>query len=260
MNMLKSRDWPKFGIEEEKALYNALHQGGWWRQSGAFVKKFEDIFSSHEEAYKTIAVTNGTHALELALLSIDVKHGDEVIIPAITFFSTASAVQKLGAIPVLCDVVRETYNIDPYSVSSLINEKTKAIIAVNMAGQLVEIDMLKQIVDKYNIHLIIDAAHSPGAKWKESGIGQCNAITTYSFQNSKILTCGEGGAVTFPSHELYEKGYIIHNCGRKANDIEYRHTEIGSNYRMNEFSASILIEQLKKQKVFDSILVFLRLL
>ncbi len=238
--------WPSYDDEEKNALIRALEQGQWWRVSGNEVKQFEKEFAQYHGAEYGLAVTNGTNALEIALQAIGIEPTDEVIVPAFTFISTSMAVQRVGAIPIPVDVDLNTYCMSPDLVKDAITENTRAVIPVHMAGQIADIEALQKIVAPHGIHIIQDAAHAHGAVRNNTRIGEWHTMACFSFQNFKLMTAGEGGFITFPNSELRKKAFLYHNCGREVTDKAYMHNVVGSNYRMNEFSAAVLRAQLKR--------------
>ncbi|MFE2727632.1 DegT/DnrJ/EryC1/StrS family aminotransferase [Kitasatospora sp. NPDC059327] len=236
--------WPQFDDAERVGLIRALEQGQWWRMGGDEVNGFEREFAAFHGAEHALAVTNGTHALELALQVLGVGPGTEVIVPAFTFISSSQAAQRLGAVAVPVDVDADTYNISPEAVAAAITPRTRAIMPVHMAGQLADMDALEKISADTGVPLIQDAAHAHGAQWQGRKVGELGSVAAFSFQNGKLMTAGEGGAVTFPTAEQYELGFLRHSCGRPATDRRYFHQTSGSNFRLNEFSASVLRAQL----------------
>ncbi|MEU1073463.1 MULTISPECIES: DegT/DnrJ/EryC1/StrS family aminotransferase [unclassified Streptomyces] len=238
--------WPQYGDEEREGLIRALEQGQWWRMGGSEVDTFEAEFAAYHGAPYALAVTTGTHALELALEVMGIKPGDEVIVPAFTFISSSQAVQRFGAVAVPVDVDLDTYNIDPAAAAAAVTDRTRAIMPVHMAGVVADMDALGKIAADAGIQLVQDAAHAHGAGWKGNRIGELGSIAAMSFQNGKLMTAGEGGAVLFPDRESYELGFLRHSCGRPRGDRTYRHATSGSNFRMNEFSASVLRAQLSR--------------
>jgi 3-amino-5-hydroxybenzoate synthase len=238
--------WPQFGDEERTGLIRALEQGQWWRVTGNEVDTFEQEFAAYNGAGHALAVTNGTHALELALQVLGVGPGDEVIVPAFTFFSSAQAAQRLGAIAVPVDVDAVTFNIDPAAVEAAITPATKVIMPVHMAGLMADMDALSKLAADAGVVLLQDAAHAQGTEWRGTRVGDLGSVAAYSFQNGKLMTAGEGGAVTFPTAELREQAFIRHSCGRPVSDRHYLHQNSASNFRMNEFSAAVLRAQLSR--------------
>ena len=238
--------WPQFDDAERAGLQRALEQDGWWRMGGGEVDEFEREFAAYHGADYALAVTNGTHALELALQILGVGPGTEVIVPAFTFISSSQAAQRLGAVAVPVDVDPETYCIDPAAVERAITPRTRAIMPVHMAGQVADMDALAKLSADSGVPLLQDAAHGHGATWQGRRIGELGSVAAFSFQNGKLMTAGEGGLVTFPDKELYEQAFLRHSCGRPRTDRGYFHQTSGSNFRMNEFTAAVLRAQLAR--------------
>ena len=239
--------WPQFDRLEEQALQRALHQGQWWRASGKECEAFEREFAAHHGASHAFAVTNGTHALQLALQVAGIGAGDEVLVPAFTFISTSLAVQHVGATPVLVDVDLDTYCMSPAATRAMIGPRTKAMIPVHMCGHFAAMKELGALAAEHGLVLIQDAAHAHGAIGPEGKrVGEWNSMACFSFQNFKLMTAGEGGLVLCPDAETAERAYLFANCGRPRNDTSYMHTVSGSNFRMSEFSAAVLRAQLTR--------------
>lgn len=238
--------WPQYGDEERAGLHRALEQGQWWRMGGSEVDAFEREFAGYHGAEHALAVTNGTHALELALQVLGVTPGSEVVVPAFTFISSSQAAQRLGAVAVPVDVDPGTYNIDVAAAAAAITSKTSAIMPVHMAGLVADMDALAKLSADSGVPLLQDAAHAHGARWRGRRVGDLGSVAAFSFQNGKLMTAGEGGAVLFGDAELYETGFVRHSCGRPRGDRGYFHRTSGSNFRMNEFSAAVLRAQLAR--------------
>ncbi|MFD0205648.1 MULTISPECIES: DegT/DnrJ/EryC1/StrS family aminotransferase [Saccharothrix] len=244
--LLEFPTWPQYDDEERVALIRALEQGQWWRIGGSEVDHFESEFAAHHGSPHALAVTTGTHALELALQVSGVGPGDEVIVPAFTFISSSQAAQRLGAVAVPVDVDLDTYCIDVAAAEAAITPRTRAIMPVHMAGQIADMDALAKLSASTGIPLLQDAAHAHGGEWRGRRIGDLGSVAAFSFQNGKLMTAGEGGAVTFPGAELAELAFLRHSCGRPRADRSYLHETSGSNFRMNEFSAGVLRAQLSR--------------
>lgn len=190
-----------------------------------------------------LTVGNGTDALVIALRSLDIKHGDEVIVPSFTWVSSAESIKLVGAKPVFCDVDVDTFNIDPSKINSHINNRTKAIMAVSLFGQCAELITLKGIAEDNNLFLIEDGAQSFGAE--HHGKKSCSIadISTTSFFPTKPLACyGDGGAIFSNSDTLIGKSRILSKNGQKA---RYDYREVGFNSRLDTMQASILLNKLK---------------
>lgn len=243
--------WPYFNEREQELLEGVVKSGLWWRMSGDKVKTFEKMFAEIQGVEYCLGVTNGTHAIELALAALDIKAGAEVIVPAFTFISTLTAIIYSNAIPVIVDVDPETFCMDPTEFKKAITSKTKAVIPVHMAGHCCDMDAICDIAKTHDIRVIEDASHAQGAEWNGKRAGSFGDIGTFSFQNGKLVTCGEGGAIVTRSKELYERAYLIQGVGRPDGDRSYAHVLLGSNYRMNEFQGAILIAQLERLEVLN---------
>ncbi|MGW4501003.1 DegT/DnrJ/EryC1/StrS family aminotransferase [Micromonospora sp. NPDC004336] len=239
-------EWPQFGDEERVGLIRALEQGQWWRMGGSEVDSFEQEFGAYHGTPHALAVTNGTHALEVALEVLGVGPGTEVIVPAFTFISSSLAAQRLGAVAVPVDVDLDTYCVDPAAVEAAITPRTRAIMPVHMAGQFADMDALSKLAADAGVALLQDAAHAQGAQWQGRRAGALGSVAAFSFQNGKLMTAGEGGAVLFPDEELRERAFLVHSCGRPRTDRDYLHSTTGSNYRMGEFTAAVLRAQLAR--------------
>jgi dTDP-4-amino-4,6-dideoxygalactose transaminase len=235
--------WPIFGDADEKALADVLNSRRWFM--GERLEAFEKAFAAYQEADFGIAVSSGTTALQIALEAAGVGIGDEVIVPAYTFIATASAVALVGAVPVFVDIEPGTYNIDPAAVEAAITTRTRAVIAVHIAGRPADMDRLTELAQKHGIRLIEDAAQAHAAAWKGKRVGAIGDLGTFSFQASKNLNAGEGGFITSSDRELAERAWSLHNCGRSREGAWYEHPLVGSNYRLSEFQAGLLLSQLE---------------
>ncbi|MEM3423836.1 MAG: DegT/DnrJ/EryC1/StrS family aminotransferase [Nitrososphaeria archaeon] len=238
--------WPQWSEEDKKALLEVLESAHWCRlYSNSKVENFEKTFAQYHDAKYGIAVANGTVSLELALKAGGIEPGDEVIVPAVTFIATASAVTEVGGIPIFVDVDPETITITPEAIETSITSRTKAIIGVHYGGYPIDFDSILPIVKKHNLLFIEDAAHAHGTEWKGRKVGAIGDFGSFSFQESKSLTAGEGGIVLTDKEELWEKAYLIHNIGRKVGSPGYIHLILSSNYRMTEFQGALLLTQIK---------------
>ena len=235
--------WPYSNEREIGLVGEVFSSGNWWRMTGNKVKTFEKNFAALHNVKYCLGVTNGTHAIEIALAALGIQHGDEVIVPAVTFISTGSAVIYVNATPVLVDVDPETFCMLPEAFEKAITPRTKAVIPVHMAGHACDMEAICAIAEKHNIKVIEDAAHAHGGQCNGRMIGSYGDMSIFSFQNGKIMTCGEGGALITDNEDLYKRAYLIHGVGRPDRDRVYEHSVLGSNDRMSEFSAAILIAQ-----------------
>jgi dTDP-4-amino-4,6-dideoxygalactose transaminase len=238
--------WPRFDDHERKALTDVLESRTWWRTPGTQTTQFEQEFAAYQQAKYGVAVTNGTAALEVALAALGIGPGDEVIVPDFTFVATASAVLFVGALPVLVDVLPDTYCIDPAKVEAAITPRTKAIIAVHMGGHPADLDALGVIAKGHGLRLVEDSSHAHGSEWRGKRVGAIGDIGTFSFQQSKLMTAGEGGIVVTNDPDLERMIRSVHDCGRMPGEWFYAHFIYGSNYRLSEWQGAILRVQLQR--------------
>ncbi len=239
-------EWPQYDQRERDALCGVLDSRVWWRTPGTQTLAFEQEFARFHQAPHGIAVTNGTHALEVVVAAAGIGPGDEVILPDYTFVATASAVLFTGALPVLVDVDPGTYCLDPALVEAAITPRTKAIIAVHMGGHPADLDRLKQIADVHGLILIEDCAHAHGTEWRGKRIGNHGIAGTFSFQQSKLMTAGEGGVIITNDDDFERQARSVHDCGRMPDQWFYSHYIYGSNYRLSEWQGAVLRVQLQR--------------
>lgn len=237
--------WPIFGKAEEKALIEVLRSRK-WGIGGEKNPEFSQAYAKWLGVRRVVTCTNGTAAIEIALRAVGVKPADEVIVPSYTFVATASSVLSIGAVPVFADIEPETYMMDPDSVEAVITPKTKAIIPVYIGGDPADLDRILKIAGDRDLRVVEDAAQAHGAEWNGKRIGGDGDIAIWSFQSSKNLTAGEGGALSTNNEEIGEDAWSIMNCGRRKDRQWYEHFILGSNFRMTEFQAAILLKQLAK--------------
>lgn len=240
--------WP-YGDEKEVALLTeVVHSGRWWRATGSKVMEFEERFARMQECAFCLGVTSGTHALEISMSALGISCGDEVIIPAFSYISTCSAVIYCNAVPVLVDVDPETFCMDPGAFEQAITSKTRAVIPVHMAGHSCDMDEICRIAKKHGLYIIEDAAHGHNGSYKGKKLGSFGDMAIFSFQNGKLMTCGEGGAIVTNNKNLYEQAYLIHGVGRPKDDKGYTHSVVGSTCRMNEFQGAVLLAQMDRME------------
>lgn len=217
----------------------------WISSQGKYIERFERGFASYCGCLYGVTTTSGTAALHLALATLGIGKGDEVIIPTFTNVATAFAVVYTGAKPVLVDCESETYNIDAYKIREKITKETKAIIPVHLYGHPCQMDRILELAMKNNLYVVEDAAEAHGAEYKGHKCGSFSHISCFSFYGNKIITSGEGGMIITDSERFAERARglkdLAHSPGRR-----FVHTDIAFNYRMTNICAAIGLAQLEK--------------
>ena len=240
--------WPEFDDEEREALLRVLESGHWWRgeREDSEVTKFEDEWANFIGTKHAVAVSSGTAALIVALRAAGIEAGDEVLVPTTTFVATATAVVLSNAVPIFVDMLPDTYQMDPDAAEASITEKTRAIIVVHYAGYPCDMDRFVKIAEKHNLVLIEDCAHAHGTEWRGKKVGSFGHFGCFSFQMSKVLTSGEGGAVNTDDDELSAMAFSQQHIGRLPGRPFYEFHLPAHNFRMTEWQGAILRAQLRK--------------
>ena len=235
---------PDLSDLERKYLLDAF-DSGWISSRGHYIERAEQGLRAVTHSPYALVCSNGTTALHLALLAAGVGPGDEVVIPSLTYVATLNAVYYVGATPVIVDVDEATWCIDVMAAARAITDRTKAIIAVDLYGHPADYAGLREIADPRSITLIADAAESLGASVDGVPAGSLADVSTFSFFGNKVITSGEGGAITTSDAELNDRIAQLRNQGNHPTE-RYKHTEVGYNYRMTNLSAAILTAQLER--------------
>ncbi|WP_175530627.1 DegT/DnrJ/EryC1/StrS family aminotransferase [Brevibacillus centrosporus] len=238
--------WPIIDEEDKKRVMECLEEGRLWRGNGKYIFELEKQFANLHETKYALAVTNGTHALEIALEAAGIGYGDEVLIPAYTFIATATAVLMRNALPIPIEVDADNFCMDPLRIEECITERTKAIIPVHISGHSCDMDPLMEVARKYNLVVIEDCAHSQASKYKNRSLGSIGEFGTFSFQAVKTMTAGEGGMLTMNNEDYWRKAFNFFNCGRQPEGPSYNHVSLSSNYRMSEIQAALLVGQINR--------------
>jgi len=240
--------WPQFDKLQEKNLLRVLRSRKWGRHEGNLISEFERRFAELCEVERSLMVSTGSTALEIALRAAGVEAGDEVLVPPYTFMSTVMSVLLVGALPVFVDIHPETYCIDPQMIKNQITSHTRAILPVHLAGMPCNMEALMDIASEHNLVIIEDACQAHLAEWEGQKVGGIGKIGCFSFQTSKNISSGEGGAITSNDPAVMDYCFYYHTCGRSRGGMWYSHSHLGSNYRMTEFQAAILLAQLERVK------------
>jgi len=249
---LKTR-WPVHDNADRVALLEVL-EGGKWCSAGWYfddpydskVAQFEREFARWNGSKHAITATNGTAALTLALKAAGVGAGDEVIVPAVTFIASATAVILANAVPVFVDIEPDTYQISAEAAEEAITERTKVIMAVHYGGYPADMDRIVDMAERHGLAVIEDAAEAHGSEWRGRRVGSIGDLGSFSFQLGKPLACGEGGAVLTDNEELSLKCYSYGDLGRMPGGGKYRHYLPAGNFRMTEFQGALLLVQLSR--------------
>ena len=233
---------PTLTGNEKKYVVDCLDTN-WISSMGEYIPKVEEKFSRFCDTKHGVGCCNGTVAMHLALESLGIGKGDEVIIPTFTMIATANAVIYSRARPVLVDSEPKTWNIDANKIEEKITKKTKAIMPVHTYGHPVDMDPIKELAEKHNLYIIEDAAEAHGAEYKGKKVGSLGDMGCFSFYSNKIITTGEGGMVVTNNEKLAEKARLLRN--HAFSKPRFLHKELGFNYRMTNIQAAIGVAQME---------------
>ena len=239
---------PILGNEELSNVIDCV-QSGWISSQGSYVDKFEKEFSKFHNNLYSLSVSNGSVALHLALVSLGIGEGDEVLVPDLTFAASINSIIHAGATPVIIDVEKDTWNIDPKKAEENINFNTKAIMPVHLYGNPSKMENINSLAKKHSLLVIEDCAEAIGSKTSNKLMGTFGDASTFSFFGNKTITTGEGGMILFKKKEDYNKAKILRDHGMNPK-IKYWHDFIGFNYRLTNIQASIGTAQLKRLNEF----------
>lgn len=249
--------WPYYSGDEKKIVNQTLSSGkvNYW--TGNLCRKFETDFSNYIGTNYAISLNNGTVAIELALMAMNISNGDEVIVTPRSYVASVSSVVNVGAKPIFADIDPQSGNLTSETISKVISKKTKAVICVHITGIPCEMDKIMSLAKKMNLKVIEDCSQAHGAEYKGKKVGSFGDISTWSFCQDKIIsTGGEGGMVTTNKYKFWNKIWKLKDHGKnhkkmmsnnsKKTGFKWVHDDFGSNYRMTEMQAGIGITQLKK--------------
>ena len=237
--------WPISGARERELLEEVLNSVNWGGYH-PMVAQFEKQFAAFQQCNYGLSAMNGTVTLEMALEALGIGPGDEVIVPAISFISSATSVSRVGATPVFVDIERDTFNIDPERVREAIGPKTRAVMPVHFGGPVADMDAIMQIAAEHGIAVVEDAAHAHGSEWNGKRAGSFGVFSSFSFQNGKVMTAGEGGILLSNDEALIDRAKEIQDIGRRKGEGWFFHYTLGSNYRITALQCAVLIAQLER--------------
>ncbi|HYP13538.1 MAG TPA: DegT/DnrJ/EryC1/StrS family aminotransferase, partial [Bryobacteraceae bacterium] len=240
--------WPIVDDLADQSLLKVLHSGKWNRGMGVQVSRFEQDYAQFMGAKHCLAAANGTSALVIALHALGVQAGDEVIVPPYTFVATINAVLAMHALPVFVDSDPRTFQIDARKIESAFTDRTVAIVPVHLGGNVADLDVITAAAAKRNIPVLEDACQAHLAEWKKKKVGTYGTFGCFSFQASKNLNSGEGGAILTDDSGLIEKCYSFHNNGRGRSTpgYDFSYKARGLNLRLTEFQGALLMAQMTR--------------
>ena len=242
MNIAK---WPVAG-DRERDLVRSVLDSQQWGGFHEIVNRFEKQFAAYQHCSHAVSTFNGTVSLEMMLAVAGIGPDDEVIVPSISFVSTAMAVSRIGATPVFVDIEPYTFNVDPERVEAAITARTRAILTVHFGGSLCAIDQIREFARHHALILFEDAAHAHGSEWNGKRAGSFGLASSFSFQNGKVMTAGEGGIVTTNDAGFAEQCRSFANQGRQPGAGFFHHFTSGTNLRLTALQAAILVAQLER--------------
>lgn len=235
---------PDLSGNEEKYVVEAI-RSSWISSTGPFVQRFEEQFAALCDTRFSIAVANGTLALHLALMSVDLRPGDEVLVPSLTYIATANAVRYCGAEPVFVDVDPQTWCMDPKQMEAAITRRTKGVIPVHLYGHPADMDAINHIAATHGLWVVEDAAEAHAARYKGRAAGGLARIGVFSFYGNKVVTSGEGGAITLNDPALERRARLLKGQGVDP-DRRYYFPITGYNYRLTNVACALLCAQLER--------------
>ncbi len=241
--------WPEYGEAEEQALARVLASRSWggFPEPNTEARAFAEGFARYVGTQHAVACANGTVAITLALQAGRLEPGAEVVTTPYTFVGTAGGIVSAGGVPVFADVLSESYCIDPAAVEAALTERTQAIVPVHLACAMADLDRLRELCDRRGLLLVEDCAHAHGARWRGRGAGSVGDYGTFSMQSTKLLTAGEGGAITTDDDLGAQRLHSLVNCGRKEPGYDdFPEQMMGHNLRITEWQAAILRCQLER--------------
>jgi perosamine synthetase len=238
--------WPVIAENDERAWMEVLRGGKWNRLDGDCARRFEETWAATLGAKHCLATANGTSALVASLNALGIGPGDEVIVPPYTFVATVNTVLLQHAMPVFVDTDPETFQIDARKIEAAITERTRAILPVHLGGSPADLDTILEIARRHKLPVVEDACQAHLAEWRGRKVSTLGALGCFSFQASKNLNSGEGGAILTNDTDLYSACRSFHNNGRGDTGSGFGYVRNGANLRITEFQAALLVEQLKR--------------
>lgn len=250
---LRTKPWPEWPQHDEREVANlrrVVESGNWggFPSPNVFAGEFAEKFAAYHGAKYGICTTGGTTALEVSLRAAGLERGDEVLVPALTFYATAFAALVQGFKPVFVDIDPDSWCIDVAQIARHITPDTRAILPVHLGSRMADMDRITEIAKQHGLRVIEDCAHMHGGFWRGRGAGSIGDTGCFSFQSSKLMTCGEGGIIITSDDTLEERchAYVNSGRGKTADRQASEGNMLGWNYRITEFQAAVLLAQLER--------------
>ncbi len=239
--------WPQYLPEDEERLVETFRSRRWggYPVPSRHAAAFAEEFAAYHGARYGLPVTNGTIALTVALQAAGIRFGDEVIVPAYTWDGTATAILSAGGVPVFVDIDPDSYCMDPAAVRAAVTPRTRALLPVHLGMRFADMDAMLEVARAHHLLVIEDCAHAHGGQYRGRGAGSMGDAGCFSFQESKLMTAGEGGMVITSRLDIYEALQSLINCGRASGTDQFKRRVLGYNHRMTDLQAAILIGQLR---------------
>ncbi len=238
--------WPVVRENDEKNWSDVLHTGHWNRLDGSFAARFEKVWAETLGAKYCLVTSCGTTALLTSLNALDIGPGDEVLVPPYTFVATINVVLMQHALPVFVDTDRDTFQIDARKLEAAITPRTRCILPVHLGGSPADLDKILEVGKSHNLPVLEDACQAHLAEWKHKKVSTLGDLGCFSFQASKNLNSGEGGAILTSNEDLFQTCWSFHNNGRGTANSGFGYVRNGCNHRMTEFQAALLLAQISR--------------
>lgn len=235
---------PSFVGREAKYLQECV-ESGWVAARGPFVERFEDLFAAIHDRASAVSAASGTAALHTAMADLGLRAGDEVIVPTLTFIASVNPIRYVGATPVFVDADPTTYTLDVEAVERAVGPRTRAIVAVHLYGQPVDMDPILDVATRHDLAVIEDATEALGARYRGRACGTIGDVGCFSFNGNKLITSGGGGMLLARSAERLEHIRFLTLQGRDPDRLEYVHSEVGFNYTLSNVQAAVGLAQLE---------------
>jgi perosamine synthetase len=232
--------------EREIAYVTDAVTNAWYDKANMYQERFEQTFAAYVGRRHAVSLPSCTSGLHLALLALGIGPGDEVVVPDITWIATAAPISYVGATPVFADVDRQSWCLDATALAAVITPRTKAVIVVDLYGNMPDMNAIQAVADRQGVALIEDAAEAVGSTWRGRSSGSFGVFSAFSFHGSKTLTTGEGGMLLTDDESLYHRCLVLRDHGRPIGDTTFFNREVGFKYKMSAMQAALGLAQLER--------------